>query len=157
MHQTSKFKLLLLSLIAVLPSFLKRLCYRTLFGYRIGKRVRIGFTIIDAGACEIGDDTQLGPSSLITTTDHNYGDGLKTNFKRVQIGKSVWIGANVTILPGTAIGDFSVIGAGSVVTKNIPAHVVAVGVPAKVIKHLSAGPEDKTADLLNSKLAVRNE
>jgi hypothetical protein len=43
-----------------LPSFLKRPCYRWFFGYRIGKRVRIGITIIDAGRCEIGDDVQMG-------------------------------------------------------------------------------------------------
>jgi len=53
MHQTSRFKLFLLALIALLPSFLKRLCYRFFFGYRIGKRVRIGFTIIDAGAVKL--------------------------------------------------------------------------------------------------------
>jgi acetyltransferase-like isoleucine patch superfamily enzyme len=125
----------------------------------IGNRVAINSfcRLFGHGSIEIGDDTQLGPGSLITTTDHDYGDGLKTNFKRVQIGRSVWIGANVTILPGTSIGDFSVIGAGSVVTKDIPAHVVAVGVPARVIKQLSSEPEDKTADLVNSKLAVRNE
>jgi acetyltransferase-like isoleucine patch superfamily enzyme len=65
MHQTSKFKLLVLASIALLPSFLKRLCYRIFFGYRIGKRVRIGFSIIEAGACEIGDDTRIGHLNLI--------------------------------------------------------------------------------------------
>jgi acetyltransferase-like isoleucine patch superfamily enzyme len=65
MQRTSKFKLLLLACIAVLPSFLKRACYRGFFGYRVGKRVRIGFTILDAGACEIGDDSQIGHLNLI--------------------------------------------------------------------------------------------
>ena len=54
--------------------------------------------------------------------------------KPVRIGDHVWIGGNVTILPGVSIGDHSIIGAGSVVTKDIPANVIAVGNPCKVIK-----------------------
>jgi acetyltransferase-like isoleucine patch superfamily enzyme len=65
MPRTSKFKLLVLACIGVLPSFLKRSCYRAFFGYRIGKRVRIGFTILDAAACEIGDDSRIGHLNLI--------------------------------------------------------------------------------------------
>lgn len=57
----------------------------------------------------------------------------------VTIGNDVWIGGNVTILPGVTIGDRAVIAAGAVVTKDIPANTVAGGVPAKVIKEL---PED---------------
>jgi acetyltransferase-like isoleucine patch superfamily enzyme len=104
----------------------------------IGNRVAINSfcRLFGHGSIEIGDDTQLGPGSLITTTDHNYRDNLKTSFKQVKIGKSVWIGANVTVLPGVQIGDFSVIGAGSIVTKNIPSRVIAVGVPARVIRQL---------------------
>jgi acetyltransferase-like isoleucine patch superfamily enzyme len=89
------------------------------------------------GTIEIGEETQIGPGSLITTTDHDYYDeNLKTTFKKVVIGKRVWIGANVTILPGVQIGDYAVIGAGAVVTKNIPPRSIAVGVPARVIKQI---------------------
>jgi acetyltransferase-like isoleucine patch superfamily enzyme len=88
------------------------------------------------GCIEIGEDTQIGPGSLITTTDHDYDSDLTTSYKRVIIGKRVWIGANVTILPGVEIGDGAVIGAGSVVMKNIPPRCVALGVPARVIKWL---------------------
>ena len=56
--------------------------------------------------------------------------------KPIIIGKNVWIGGNVTICPGVKIGDKSVIGAGSVVTKDIPANVMAAGNPCKVIKEL---------------------
>jgi len=80
MHQTSRFKLFILALIALLPSFLKRLCYRIFFGYRIGKRVRIGFTIIDAGDCEIGDDTHIGHLNLII------------GVKKLKLGDHVRIG-----------------------------------------------------------------
>jgi acetyltransferase-like isoleucine patch superfamily enzyme len=88
------------------------------------------------GCIEIGEDTQVGPGSLITTTEHNYHNDLTTHFKRVVIGKGVWIGANVTILSGVEIGDFAVIGAGSVVMKSIPPRCVALGVPARVVKRL---------------------
>ena len=65
MQRSGKFKLLVLACIGVLPSFLKRPCYRGFFGYRIGKRVHIGFTILDAAACEIGDDSRIGHLNLI--------------------------------------------------------------------------------------------
>jgi acetyltransferase-like isoleucine patch superfamily enzyme len=64
MPRTSKFRLLTLACIAVLPSFLKRPCYRLFFGYRIGKRVRIGLSIIDAQRCEIDDDVTIGHLNL---------------------------------------------------------------------------------------------
>ena len=89
------------------------------------------------GGIEIGEEAQLGPGSLITTTDHDYYDeNLETTFKKVTIGRRVWIGANVTILPGVTIGEYSVVGAGAVVNRDIPPRSVAVGVPAKVIKQL---------------------
>jgi acetyltransferase-like isoleucine patch superfamily enzyme len=93
------------------------------------------------GSVEIGEDTQIGPATLITTTDHDYHDSLTTSYKPVVIGKGVWIGANVTVLPGVEIGDFAVIGAGAVVTKDIPPRSVAVGVPARVIRKLDEPSE----------------
>ncbi|HEX7976052.1 MAG TPA: DapH/DapD/GlmU-related protein [Anaerolineales bacterium] len=91
------------------------------------------------GSIEIGDDAQLGPGSLVTTTEHDVYGNLEASFKKVVIGKRAWIGANVTILPGVKIGEYAVIGAGSVVTKDIPARCIAVGVPARVIKTLDEG------------------
>lgn len=95
--------------------------------------------IFGHGSVEIGEDTQIGPGTLITTTDHNFQGGLETRYKKVTIGKRVWIGSQVTILPGVEIGDYAVIGAGSVVNKSIPPRVVAVGVPARVIKQIEGG------------------
>lgn len=94
--------------------------------------------IFGHGTVTIGEDTQLGPGALITTTDHNYDNALEVRFKPVVIGKAVWIGANVTILPDVTIGDQAVIGAGAVVTKDIPPRSVAVGIPARVIKTKNA-------------------
>ena len=87
------------------------------------------------GGIEIGDRTQLGPACLITTTHHDYQrDDLRTEFRKVTIGKGVWIGANTLILPGVTIGDDCVIGGGSVVTRDIPSGSIAVGSPARVIR-----------------------
>lgn len=65
MHRTGKLRLLLLACIALLPSFLKRPCYRWFFGYQIGRRVRVGLSIIDAGTCRIEDDTRIGHLNVV--------------------------------------------------------------------------------------------
>lgn len=66
MQRTSRSRLFVLALFALLPSFLKRTAYRWCFGYRIGKRVRIGISIVDAGECEIDDDVSIGHFNVIT-------------------------------------------------------------------------------------------
>lgn len=66
MQRTSKARLLVLAVFAFLPSFLKRPFYRWFFGYRIGKRVRIGISIVDAGECEIDDDVSIGHLNVVT-------------------------------------------------------------------------------------------
>ena len=80
MARTSKFRLASLALVALLPSFLKRPCYRLFFGYRVGRRVRVGLSIIDARACEIGDDTRIGHLNIVV------GVG------RLEVGDHVRIG-----------------------------------------------------------------
>lgn len=96
------------------------------------------------GGIEIGEDTQIGPGTLVTTTSHDYDGDLSVSFHKVVIGKRVWVGANVTILPDVEIGDFAVVGAGSVVTKSIPPNSLAVGLPAKIIRRI--GPTQNGAD-----------
>jgi acetyltransferase-like isoleucine patch superfamily enzyme len=83
----SKFRLFMLALIASLPSFLKRPCYRLFFGYRIGKRVRIGFSIIDARECVIEDDVCIGHFNLIISV------------KKLKLGDHTRIG-HLNILRG---------------------------------------------------------
>lgn len=80
MHSLSKSRLVLLAFIALLPSFLKRSCYRLFFDYHVGKRVRIGFSIIDARECRIDDDVQIGHLNLIFRV------------KKLDIGDHVRIG-----------------------------------------------------------------
>src|SRR6266850_650824 len=83
MHRTSKFKLHVLAGVALLPSFLKRPCYRFFFGYRVGKRVRIGVSILEAGVCEIGDHVQIGHLNMIRGGDEvnlaRYSELLRLN------------------------------------------------------------------------------
>ena len=111
-------------------------------GYNIylGKEVMVNFNCVFLDVCPIiiGDYTLIGPNTQIYTACHSLDykerQENKEFGKPVRIGDHVWIGGNVTILPGVSIGDHSIIGAGSVVTKDIPANVIAVGNPCKVIK-----------------------
>lgn len=96
--------------------------------------------ILDGAKVEIGDNVFIAPNCCISTAGHpldidQRNVGLEYAYP-VKIGNNVWIGAGVTILPGVSIGDNTTIGAGSIVNKDIPANVVAVGNPCKVIKNL---------------------
>ena len=84
---------------------------------------------------KIGDGTTIAPNVVIRDNEpHKILDGRHVPIKPIEIGKHVWIGTGVTILKGVKIGDGAVIGAKSLVNKDIPAKCLAVGVPAKVIK-----------------------
>lgn len=109
---------------------------------KFGNRVFINYncTFQPAGGVEIGDDVFIGSDVRIYTTNHpldpeERATG-KATIRPVKIGSKVWIGGGGTILPGVEIGEGTTIGAGSVVTRSIPARCVAVGNPAKVIKQL---------------------
>ena len=97
--------------------------------------------ILDAAEVTFGDNVLIGPNCGFYTAGHPTSDveqrraGLEYA-KPIHIGNDVWIGGNVAVLPGVTIGDNSVIGAGSVVNKDIPAGVIAVGNPCKVVKKI---------------------
>lgn len=108
----------------------------------LGDKVYANFnlTLVDDTFIYIGDNTMIGPNVTLTTAGHPVKpelrrEGYQYNFP-ITIGKNVWIGAGVTVLPGVTIGDNSVIGAGSVVTRDIPANVVAMGVPCRVKREI---------------------
>ena len=107
---------------------------------KIGKNVTIlnGFQCMSAGGLTIDDDTMISLNCTIATNNHDVYDRPVITCKHVHIKRNVWIGVNVTILPGVTIGENAVVGAGSVVTKDVPDNAVVVGVPAKVIKMLDA-------------------
>jgi acetyltransferase-like isoleucine patch superfamily enzyme len=94
MHRTSKFRLVVLACIALLPSFLKRPCYRVGFGYRIGRRVRVGFSIIDARSCEIEDDVWIGHLNVIIgVANLKIGDHVKIgHLNIIRGGEEVTLG-----------------------------------------------------------------
>lgn len=97
-------------------------------------------TIVDDGHVYVGDKVMFGPNVTIATANHPINPELRERMlqynKDVHIGKCAWIGANTVIVPGVTIGENSVIGAGSVVTKDIPANVVAVGNPCRVLREI---------------------
>ena len=108
-----------------------------------GKGIYANFnlTLVDDTHIYIGDYTMLGPNVVIATAGHPILPELRPQAYQynmpVHIGKNCWLGAGVIVLPGVTIGDNTVIGAGSVVTKDIPANVVAVGNPCRVLREIN--------------------
>ena len=105
---------------------------------RLGRRVFInaGCRFQDQGGITIGDDCLIGHNAVIATLQHDIAPSRRGDLipSPVVIGNNVWLGANVTVLPGVTIGDDAVVGAGSVVTKDVPARTLAVGSPARVVR-----------------------
>lgn len=112
------------------------------YGYNIhlGKNVFINSNcyFMDCASITLGDFVFMGPCCGLYTASHPFDISMRNagleNAEPIVIESNVWLGANVTVLPGVTIGEGSVIAAGSVVSKDIPAHVVAGGIPCKVMK-----------------------
>ena len=114
-----------------------------------GKHVHFGkcvyanfnFTAVDDTHIYVGDYTMFGPNVILATAGHPIFPKLRTQAYQynmpVHIGNNCWLGAGVIVLPGVTIGDNTVIGAGSVVTKDIPSNVVAVGNPCRVLREIN--------------------
>jgi maltose O-acetyltransferase len=107
---------------------------------RIGRGcfVNFGCVFLDVAAIELGDGCQLGPQVQILTADHprdaaQRRDGLESG-KPIAIGANVWIGGGAILLPGIRIGEDAIIGAGSVVTRDVPAGATVSGNPARTAK-----------------------
>jgi len=128
------------------------------FGFKIklGKGVLVNYdcSLLDTGDITIGDNVLIGPGSKIVTASHPFDlerrRKLGTSCKPVVIKDDVWLGAGVIVLPGVTIGARSIIGAGAVVTKDIPDDVVAVGNPARVIRDLRSSKAERPPGLLAS-------
>lgn len=109
-----------------------------------GKHVYANFhlTLVDDTDIYVGDYTMFGPNVTVATAGHPILPILREQVYQynmpVVIGRNCWIGAGAILLPGVHIGDGTVIGAGSVVTKDIPANVVAVGNPCRVLRPIGA-------------------
>lgn len=107
----------------------------------LGERCALGDNVqlVNHALIDIGDDF-VGANNLIINSGTHDPLSMEPSGKPVKIGNRVWCGTRVTILSGVTIGDDVVIGAGSLVNKDVPANTIVVGVPAKVIKRLNRSP-----------------
>ena len=109
-----------------------------------GRRVFLGkdvyanhdLTLMSVGTITIDDGVMMGPGVGLFTVNHEPKNLRTIHTKEIHIKQNAWLGARVTVLPGVTIGENAIIGAGAVVTHDIPANSLAVGVPAKVVKSL---------------------
>lgn len=123
-----------------------------------GKNIYANFnlTLVDDTHIYVGDYTMFGPNVVVATAGHPILPELREQAYQynapVHIGKNCWIGAGVIIVPGITIGDNVVIGAGSVVTKDIPSNVVAVGNPCHVLREVNE--HDRNYYFKNRKISL---
>lgn len=104
----------------------------------IGKNVIVmnGCLMMSAGTITIDDDVQIAANVRLISNNHDFYNRNVITCKPVHICKGAWVGAGSTILPGVTVGKHAIVGAASVVTKDVPDYAIAVGNPAKVIKFL---------------------
>jgi maltose O-acetyltransferase len=118
--------------------------FRCEYGYQVhvGERVfaNFGLVCLDVARITIGDDTRIGPGVQLLTPTHPLEPGPRRDgwesAEPITIGRNVWLGGAVVVCPGVRIGDDTVVGAGSVVTRELPAGVLAAGNPARVVRTL---------------------
>ena len=101
-----------------------------------GVFINLGCRFQDTGGITIGDGTLIGHGSTLTTLNHHVDPDRRADMipAPIRIGRKVWLGAAVTVVPGVTIGDGAIVGAGAVVTKDVPANAIVAGVPAKLIR-----------------------
>lgn len=122
----------------VMPRFLCE------FGFFIelgaGTKINFDCMLLDCAPIVLGEDVMLGPRCQLFTANHPYEPQLRRALweyaRPITLGDRVWLGGGVTVLPGVTIGEDTVVGAGSVVTTSLPAGVLAVGNPARIVREL---------------------
>ena len=144
--ETAKRQALLTKMFAKVGegSYIEPPCHANWGGRHVelGAHVYANFnlTIVDDTYVYIGDHTMMGPNVTLASAGHPILPELREHGYQynlpIHIGKNCWLGAGVIVVPGVTIGDNSVIGAGAVVTKDIPANVVAVGTPARALRKI---------------------
>lgn len=104
---------------------------------RVGRNTGMSSTTITSwDSIDIGENVRIGANCVIMDGDFHLDDPRTPRPSKIQIGNNVWLGANVVVLKGVTIGDNSIIGMNSVVTKDIPANCVAVGSPCKMVRSI---------------------
>jgi maltose O-acetyltransferase len=114
------------------------------YGYQItiGARffANFGLVILDVARTSIGDDVKIGPNVQLLTATHPLDPELRRqkweSAEPITIGHNAWLGGGVIVCPGVTVGENTVVGAGSVVTKDLPGNAVAVGSPARVLRYV---------------------
>ena len=118
-----------------------------------GKNIKIGMDVFinsgchlqDQGGIEIGDGALIGHNVVLATINHDLNPARNrvNHYAPIKIGKHVWIGSNATVLQGVTIGDWSVVAAGAVVTRDVPPMTVVGGVPAKILKTILENDKER--------------
>ena len=107
----------------------------------LGKRIFVnsGCRFQDQGGVTIGDDCLIGHNTVFATLNHDLAPSRRADMHPapVVLGRNVWLGSNVTVLPGVTIGDDAVVAAASVVTKDVPSGSVVLGAPARVVRSVT--------------------
>ncbi|MEQ6900009.1 sugar O-acetyltransferase [Nocardioides sp. YIM 152588] len=109
---------------------------------RFGARsfANFGLVVLDVARVAVGEDVQIGPRVQLLTATHPLEPGPRRDkwesAEPITVGDNVWLGGGVIVCPGVSIGADTVVGAGSVVTRDLPAGVIAVGSPARVVREL---------------------
>lgn len=105
-----------------------------------GTFINFNFTALDVAPITIGKDVMVGPNVQLLTPTHPVDPVLRRAkweaAQPITIADNVWLGGGVTVLPGVTIGENTVVGAGAVVTRDLPANVVAVGNPARIVREI---------------------
>ena len=111
----------------------------------IGSNVVVmpGCLMMSAGTITIEDDARIAANVQLISNNHDPYDRDVITCKPVRVCKGAWVGAGSTLLPGVTVGRYAIVGAASVVTKDVPDYAVAVGNPARVIKHLDPSRFDQ--------------
>ncbi|WP_028243257.1 sugar O-acetyltransferase [Pseudobutyrivibrio ruminis] len=129
-------------------------CIESPFHCDYGYNIEVGenffanynLVILDVGKVKIGDNAQIAPNVAIYTAGHPiHPDSRNTGYEYgidITIGDNVWIGGNTCIMPGVTIGNNVVIGGGSVVTKDLPDNVIAVGNPCRIVREITEDDRD---------------
>jgi acetyltransferase-like isoleucine patch superfamily enzyme len=101
-----------------------------------GCTIMNGVVMMGAGGITIENNVLIGAQAKLISNNHDVYDRAVLTVKPVLIKEGAWIGAGVSVLPGVTVGKYAVVGANSVVTKDVPDYAVVVGIPAKVVKYL---------------------
>ena len=120
--------------VTVFPPFFSEFGKNLVLGR--GVFINMGCRFQDTGGITIGEGSLIGHGSTLTTLNHGMDPDRRADMvpAPVVIGRRVWLGAAVTVVPGITIGDGAIVGAGAVVTKDVPAEAVVAGVPARVVR-----------------------